>query len=80
MENPSVTLRTLERDLNVPETTIRRHLHKLGFNSKRVRVIPHDLTAAQATRRVNICEQLLENPNDQDFWRRIVTGRPPTAY
>lgn len=74
LDDPSVTLRTLERELDVPKETIRRHLHQLGFETRRVRVIPHDLTPAQARRRVNICRQLLENPNDENFWRRIVTG------
>jgi len=42
--------------------------------NKRPRQDPHELTDAQAERRVQVCQQLLENPLDDRFWRRIVTG------
>jgi histone-lysine N-methyltransferase SETMAR len=73
-EDPSLTTRELAADLGSSPATIMRHLHRLGFESKRPRVLPHELTPNQAQRRVNTCRQLLENPLDAQFWRRIITG------
>ena len=53
--------------------TDHNHLHQLHYSLKRPRQDPYDLTDAQAQKRVEICQQLLKNPKDDRFWRRIVT-------
>jgi len=50
-----------------------RHLHQLEKTSKRCREAPHDLTVKQAEELVKICKELLANPQDQRFYKRIVT-------
>ena len=34
----------------------------------------HDLSESQIKQRLHICEKLLKNPNDERFFRRILTG------
>jgi histone-lysine N-methyltransferase SETMAR len=72
--NPGSSTRDLSSELGSSRETIRRHLHALGFENKRPRVLPHELTPEQAQKRLNICRQLLQNLNDARFWRRIVTS------
>ena len=38
------------------------------------------MTEAQAKRRVEVCRQLLENPLDDRFWKRIVTSDEKWVY
>lgn len=73
-EKPHASTRELSAALGPSNVTIHRHLHQLDFIYKRPRVDPHELTEAQAERRVDICRQLLENPQDVHFWRRVITG------
>ncbi len=49
------------------------YLHKFDFVDKKPRQDPHELTEAQAIRCVEVCRQLLDNPLDDRFWKRIVT-------
>lgn len=71
---PYASTREMSSALGTSKNTINRHLHQLNFSNKTPRLHPHDLTAAQAQNRVDICKQLLENPCDDRFWRRIITG------
>ena len=71
---PSSSSRELAEELGVGYRTVLRHLHQLDFVHKKPRQDPHELTEAQAANRVRICRQLLENPLDDRFWRRIVTS------
>jgi histone-lysine N-methyltransferase SETMAR len=73
MEQPHASTRELSAALGPSKDSINRHLHQLDFVSKRPREDPHELTDAQAQRRVDICKNLLENPLDERFWKRIVT-------
>lgn len=72
--NPGSSTYDLSDELGQSQPTIWRHLHALGFESKRPRVIPHELKPEQAQKRVDICHQLLQNPQNIGFWRRIVTS------
>ena len=38
------------------------------------------MTEAQGKRRVEVCRQLLENPLDDRFWKRIVTSDEKWVY
>ena len=73
-QQPGSSTRGLSAELGASKDTVLRHLHQLGFANKRPREIPHELTDQQAQRRVTLCKQLLSNPRDLHFWRRIVTG------
>ena len=50
-------------------------MHRLtvGKSYRSCRSLPHELTLQQAHRRVGICRQLIDNPIDDRFIRRIVT-------
>jgi histone-lysine N-methyltransferase SETMAR len=71
--NPSTSTHILSAELDIPQTSIVRHLHALGMVNRRCREVPHDLTENQAQRRVDTCRILLQNPHDERFFRRIVT-------
>lgn len=77
---PSTSSRGLAGQLGISQTSVVRHLHTLGKTNRRCRVVPHELTPAQALRRVEICRQLLENPTDYRFFRRIVTSDEKWVY
>ena len=42
--------------------------------------VPHELTPQQAPRRVDVCRQLIGNPVDDRFIRRIVTCDEKWVY
>ncbi|CAF1582868.1 unnamed protein product [Adineta ricciae] len=60
--------------------TVLNHLHQMDFVHKKPRQDPHELTEAQTKRRVEVCRQLLENPLDDRFWKRIVTSDKKWVY
>ena len=85
---PSSSTRELATELGVDQKTVWNHLKKLDFAHKKPRQDPHELTEAQglllalgvsmfsisAQKRLEICRQLLQNPIDYRFWKRIVTS------
>lgn len=71
--NPRTSTRRLSDEVGSSKSTIHRHLIQLGKVNKSCRVVPHDLTPAQAKCRVDICRDLLSNPQDDRFFKRIVT-------
>lgn len=66
--------RTLAEELNVSQSTVVRHLKNHGYTQRSCLRVPHELNEIQAQRRLDTCRQLLENPKDFRFWRRIVTA------
>lgn len=72
--HPDASTRELSTLLGSSKDTIHRNLLKLGYKNKAPRIVPHDLTYAQAQRRLNTCKELLKNPTDFRFWKRIVTS------
>ena len=62
--------RRLSEDLDAWKDTIYRQIKTLG---KSYRSWLHELTPQHALRRVDICRQLIGNPMDDRFIRRIVT-------
>lgn len=79
-ESPTTSTRRLSAELGPSKDTISRHLKKLGMIKKRCREIPHEITDAQAKRRIEICRQLLLNPNDLRWIKRIVTCDEKWVY
>jgi hypothetical protein len=55
------------------KSTIHSHLTALGKIYKSCRVVPHELTAEQAQRRVEFCRKLFQLPKDHRFIKRIAT-------
>lgn len=78
--NPSTSTRRLSDELDIPQTSVVRHLHALGKVNKCCREVPHDLTENQAQKRVETCRKLLENPRDDRFIRQIVTCDEKWVY
>lgn len=73
-DESSSSTRDLKAVLGVGKSTVHRHLQQLDFVHKKPRQDPHELTKAQAAKRVGICRQLLNNPLNDRFWKRIVTS------
>lgn len=73
-QQPCSSTRRLSEELGYSQSTVVRHLHNMGFVNKNSLRVPHELTNVQAQRRVDLCRELLNNPTDSRFWKRIVTG------
>lgn len=71
--NPLLSTRQLSTDLGVSQSSICRHLSQINKVNRRCREVPHELTPENLQRRVDICKQLLSNPLDERFFKRIVT-------
>ncbi|CAF3995430.1 unnamed protein product [Rotaria sp. Silwood1] len=63
-DEPSLNTRDVADELGVAQRTVVNYLHKFDFVHKKPRQDPHELTEAQAIRRVEVCRQLLDNPLD----------------
>ena len=77
---PSSSTRELAEELGVSQMTVVRKLHEFDFVHKKPRQDPHELSEAQAAKRVEICRQLLTNSCDDRFWKRIVTSDEKWVY
>ena len=66
--------------LTVTKDNIHRQIETLRKSYKSCRSGPHELTPQQAKRRVDNCHQLIGNPVDDRFIRRIVTYAEKWAY
>jgi histone-lysine N-methyltransferase SETMAR len=71
-EQPSTSTRRLSGTFGSSKSTIHHHLTSLGRIYKSCRVVPHELTAEQAQRRVEFCHKLLQLPKDHHFIKRIL--------
>ena len=69
--NPSTSTRRLSAELDIPQTSVVRHLKAIGKVNRRCQEVPHDLTENQTQNRVDICRKLLRNPRDDCFIRRL---------
>lgn len=78
--DPSQSLRELSSAFHVSYSTIQRHLHQLGKSSRSARLVPHDLTNEQVEARLTMCKELLANPLDLRFFKRIVTCDESWVY
>ena len=78
--NPSSSTRKLSGQLGLSKSIICRHLYLQGKVVRRCQEIPHELTEKKAQRRLDICKDLLKNPFDCRFIKRIVTGDEKWIY
>ena len=65
--------RRLSEERGASKDNIHHQIKTLGKLYKSFRSVSHELTPQQATRRVYICRQLIGNPMNDGFIRRIVT-------
>jgi hypothetical protein len=72
-QQPSTSSRRLSDTLGPSKSTIHRHITALGKIYKSCRLVPHELTAEQAQRRVEFCRKLLQLPKDRRFIKIMVT-------
>jgi [histone H3]-lysine36 N-dimethyltransferase SETMAR len=71
---PQTGTRVIAHRVGVSKNTVHRRLREMDFSNKQPRQSPHELTQRQDDNRVHLCQELLKNPRDHRFWRRIVTG------
>lgn len=71
-----MTLRLMAEELNINKETIRQILHEdLGMRKICAKFVPHNLTDEQKQRRVEACEDFVQNCRDNaNFLNCIVTG------
>lgn len=72
--NRHYTTREVTEILNISQTTMERHLHKLGYVSKLNIWVSHELKEIHLTKCINACDKLLKNNENDSFLKRIVTG------
>jgi transposase len=72
-KQPSTSTRRLSDTLGPSKSTITRHLTAFGKFYKSCRIVPQELTAEQAQRRVKFCRKLLQLPKVHRFIKIIVT-------
>jgi [histone H3]-lysine36 N-dimethyltransferase SETMAR len=70
---PATSVRQLAVELHTSKTTVHRHLKKLDMSYRSGRTVAHELTAGQRQQRVDICRQLLQRHQQDNFLHRIVT-------
>jgi hypothetical protein len=79
-QQPSTSTHRLSDTLGPSKRTIHRHITALGKIYKNCRVVPHELTAEQAQRRVEFCCKPLQLPKDHRFIKRIITCEEKLIY
>ena len=79
-ENQQKSTRRLSEELGASKDTIHRQIKTLGKSYRSCRSVPHELTPQQAQRRVDICRQLIGNPMNGRFIRRIATCDEKWVY
>ena len=70
-ENPQEAL--VGCQTNLVHQKIHPQIKTLGKSYRSCKSVPHELTREQVQLRVDICRQLISNPMDDRFIRRIVT-------
>ena len=70
----------LSEELSALKDTIHRKSKVLGKSYRRCRSVPHEFTAQQARHKVDICRQLIGNPMDDRYIRKIVTCDEKWVY
>ncbi|XP_023237751.1 histone-lysine N-methyltransferase SETMAR-like [Centruroides sculpturatus] len=73
-QNPRQTTRELAEKLHTSQSTINRHLQKLGKVSKLGVWVPHNLSERNKADRRSIAATLLSWQKEESFLAKIVTG------
>ena len=72
--NRHVTVRKIEEMLQIPQSTIDRHIQRLGLVKKLDIWIPHELKEIHLTKRINACDLHLKRHEFDPFLKRIING------
>lgn len=73
LENqPTSSLRSLERTTGVSRCTVSRILHNSGKVPRKPQVIPHDLTFGQKKQRVDTCVANLDHPHRSKLLNSLI--------
>ena len=70
----------LSEELGASKDTIHRQIKTLGKSYRSCRSVPHELTPQKVQRIMNICRQLIGNPMDERFIRRIAIYDEELVY
>ena len=73
-ENPRQSTRELAQKLNTSQSTVCRHLEKLGKVSKLGVWVPYKLSERNKADRMSIATSLLSRENNDPFLKKIITG------
>ena len=68
------TKREIAEKLKISHTFVERHLKQLGYVNKLVIWVPHKLNEIQLTKRISICDSLLNRNETDPFLKRILTS------
>ncbi|GFX16415.1 histone-lysine N-methyltransferase SETMAR [Trichonephila clavipes] len=72
--NRRITTREIELRLNLSNSTVYDHLKYLGLSSKLDVWVPHVLTQRNLCRRIDVCDSLLKQHDNNLFLKRTITG------
>lgn len=72
--NPSQSVREIATTLSISHTSVENHLRQLGYVSRLNVWVPHQLTEANLTARISICDSLRKRQENDPFLKRMVTG------
>ena len=72
--NRHSTTRQIAEKLNMSHTCIERHLKQLDYVNKLDIWVPHKLNDIKLTKRISICDSLMERNKTDPFLKRIITG------
>ena len=68
------TTREITEKLNISHTCVERHLKQLGYVNKLDIWVPHKFNEIQLTKRISICDSLLNHNETDPFLKRTITG------
>lgn len=72
--NRRMTTREIAEKLDISNSTVYLHLQQLGYVNKLDVWVPHELKEIHLTKRINICDSLLNRNQNDQFLKRIITG------
>ena len=69
-----VSEREIGEKLNIPKSTVHKHIKSLGLVKKLDIWVPHELKEIHLTNRINACDMHLKRNEFDPFLKRIITG------
>ena len=78
--DPTQTTRKLAVNLRSSQSTVFRHLHKMGKSNKRGQTVPHELNERQKKRRISDCNWLLNKFSRGGLYRILTCDEKWILY
>ncbi|XP_011642710.1 histone-lysine N-methyltransferase SETMAR-like [Pogonomyrmex barbatus] len=72
--NRHLTTTEIGHNLNIDQSTVSRHLRKLGIVNKLDVWVPHELSEKNLMDRISACDSLLKRHQNEPFLKRMITG------